>query len=190
MPLNTTPGDAAADSYASLTEAQAYCDIRLHDTWEDSDDTEQENLLRWARILLDAYPRAWTGSIASQTQALSWPRIGMVDQDGRAIPSSGATSIPTRLKYAQAELAWQLKNTDRTADNALVNLGLTALKAGPVQFNFGNLSPTDNSVETPRYIREVTALMAVLPDAVKYLLVDSWLKADPEKRSRILLETL
>lgn len=190
MPLNTTPGDPAADSYASRDEATAYCGTRLYTGWTAVDDEAKDNLLRWAVILLDAYPRAWTGAAASDTQALRWPRTGMKDRDGRAIPSAGAASIPLALKRAQAELAWQLNKADKTGDNAIVNLGITSLKAGSVSLSFGDLASTSNSTEVPRYIREVTALAAVLPDAVKYLLVPSWLSDDPEKRKPLLLEVM
>lgn len=191
MALETTPGHVAADSYASRAEADAYCAIRSYTGWADIADPEaKDNLLRWAVILLDAYPRAWTGAAASTTQALRWPRTGMTNREGAAIPSVGASSVPLELKRAQAELAWQLNKADKTADNLIVNLGLESLKAGSLALSFRDTTTIDNSAEVPRYIREVTALAAVLPDAVKYLLVPSWLKDDPEKRNPLLLEVM
>lgn len=191
MPLDTTPGGAAADSYASVAEADAYHTTRLFSSaWPagstGADLVTKETTLRMAARLLDAYPRSWTGSAVDAIQALGWPRSGMFNRNGFAIPTSGASSIPKELKEAQSELARQLISTDKTADNAIINLGLRSLQAGPVSFSFGDLSSVENSENVTRMIREFNALAAVLPDAVKYLIPASWLKPDPEKRSFIL----
>lgn len=169
----STPGAANANSYLTLVEAQAYFDTRLPVAgWDDADD--QNVLLIMATRTLDKlltpfkslvvdkgvnYYRvrpAWTGSAASATQRLAWPRTGMFDQNGNPIAS---TVIPEDLKFATAEFAGQLGNEDRTLDNDVIIQGITAIKAGSVSMNFGNAG----------------GLVAqVIPDAVYNLLVGSW----------------
>lgn len=176
MALVVTPGASDADSYASLAEANTYNSNRLHvDDWS-TDDVTKEAALKWAAILLDSNPRAWTGAAASETQALGWPRTGMTNRNGFAI---AIDAVPIELKRAQAEFARQLIAADRTADNSVINQGILGLKAGSVQVSFAKLE-TNNSSLVARSIREMNALAAVLPDAVKYLLVPSWLIDDAE----------
>ena len=189
MALDTTPGGASADSYASLAEADAYNDAsRLHSGDWDTDDTTKESALKWATMLLDANPRAWTGAASTSAQALGWPRTGMRNRNGFAIASG---EIPISLKRAQAEFARQLIAADRTEDNSIINQGITSVKAGPVTLTFGGLV-TQNSKLVARSIQEMNSFAAVLPDAVKMLLVPSWLKEDAEDKANtsVIFEVL
>ncbi len=176
MPLviDATVGGIASNSYETALEAQAYFDARLPVAgWDDADSQDvllamacrtMENFAQSLKLLVKpgggiaAYyviSRQWTGLPASPTQKLSWPRVGMFDQNGNPIPS---TVIPQQLKDAQSEFAGQLGNADRTLDNDVVVQGITAIKAGSVALNFN---------------RQVFA--QVIPDAVLNLLVPSWL---------------
>jgi hypothetical protein len=98
--------------------------------------------------------RSLTGTIATDTQALAFPRVGMYDRLGRLIPSN---VIPVELREAHAELSGQLLAADRTLDNAADAAGIEAVKAGSVEVKFR------------AYIEA-----RVLPDAVWALMPDSW----------------
>lgn len=75
MTLVTTPGDPAADSYASLAEASAYFTARGVATWTGTS-AALESALRLGTSYLDnAYRNRWIGINVAQTQALAWPRI-------------------------------------------------------------------------------------------------------------------
>jgi hypothetical protein len=181
--ITATPGDAAANSYETLTEFQTYLGLRLHvpatvTALLLSDPTEilPKALIMATRGLdriLTAYRRLtvlqtrsgmtrfyltnphWTGVIASTTQALAWPRSGMYDRNGNAI---GTTTIPQELKDAESEMAILAVTTDLTADNAIVTQGITDVVAGPVEVQF------------KEFIQK-----QLLPDAVAVSLVPSWL---------------
>jgi DnaT-like ssDNA binding protein len=175
--FDATPGGAAANSYATVAEATDYHASRLYSTsWTNAVNATREAALMMAARLLDASPKAWTGSASTETQALGWPRTGMLNRNGFAI---AVDAVPKELKEAQAEFARQLIDADRTVDNSIINKGISSIKAGSVQIAFENLV-TENSVLVARSVRELNALAAVLPDAVKFLLVPSWLKTDPE----------
>lgn len=173
--LIATSGAVDANSYPTLAEAQTYWESRLFTgIWDDSDD--QTAALVWATRTLDALlsPRryyvpgvdgapgvyrtrpTWTGAVATQTQALAWPRFNMLNRNGVAILS---TVIPRELKEATAELAGWMSQADRTADNDVAVQGITDLKAGPVSLSFRKFLDTSK----------------VLPDSVLDLLVPSWL---------------
>lgn len=174
MPLviDSTVGGPAANSYETLAEAQAYFDSRLPlSGWVNATTATQNILLAMATRTLDALAqpfktfvpgdvpyyrvrRQWTGVPASATQKLAWPRIGMYDAHGYAIPSN---VIPQALKDAESELAGQLGNADRTLDNDVIVQGLTAVKAGSVSLSFKN-----------------DIVPQVIPDAVYNLMPPSW----------------
>lgn len=112
--------------------------------------------LRWDRNGKPYYytSRQWQGTLATDTQALAWGRIGMYDRLGRLIPSD---SIPQELKDATAELAGQLGNSDTTLDNDISVQGITSIKAGSVALTFKDMIESH-----------------VLPEMVINLLVPSW----------------
>jgi len=186
MPLIETPGSATADTYATLVEANAwnaiYVSMHSTDPWATAVDATKENALRWAAKFLDAYYRAWSGSAVDGVQALGWPRSGMLSRNGFAVPTSGASSIPADLKNAQSEYARQLLSADKTADNAVINQGLTSLGAGSVSLGWADQSQ-ENSLLVTRSVKELNALAAMWPDAVKALIPSGWLKLDPEDPS-------
>src|SRR5438046_7448880 len=110
-----TPGAADANSYCSLAEANTYHDSHPYaSAWTGaaSDDARNRALVTATR-LLDEHIE-WDGYAASATQALGWPRSGMVDRNENAIDSS---TIPQTLKNAVAEFARQIIAADRTAES-------------------------------------------------------------------------
>lgn len=110
MALVTTSGSTSADSYATQAEATAYLAIRTTGTtWTSLTSDVKDNYLRWAAITLDTL--GWRGARTAETQALAWPRADVEDQDGYAVEDD---AIPTWLKRAQAEMAYQLVSTDWT----------------------------------------------------------------------------
>jgi hypothetical protein len=173
--LDATPGGAAANSYLTEAEAQTYFDTRtpgdIKDAWDNYDDQEQalmmatrviDRLLTPMKTLIiqngEKYYRIrpqWTGTPATTTQRLAWPRNGMFDQNGNAIDPS---IIPQDLKDAVAELAGQLGVEDRTLDNSVITQGIKSIKAGSVSLTFADgLTPQ------------------VIPDFVYNLLPISWI---------------
>jgi len=152
--LVATAGASDANSYATRAEADAYHEARLHaDAWTVSDG-DKERALVMATRLLDSLV-TWTGAASGETQALAWPRSGMLTRNGYGISS---TIIPQALKDATAEFARQLLTEDRSLDNDVEANGLTQLKAGPVELKF-----------------KEAVVRKALPDAVIDLLPESWI---------------
>lgn len=171
--IDATVGGATSNSYETQAEANTYFDERLPlpTPWVASGDAAIRSLLMATRVLdsmsvphrtlrkgcdCNFYytSRQWTGSPASTTQRLAWPRVGMFDANGNAIPSN---VIPQALKDAESELAGQLLISDTTLDNAVAVGGIKSVSAGSVSVTFKD---------------DIAA--HVLPDAVVHLLPPSW----------------
>jgi|SRR5579862_4412968 len=150
MALDASVGGASANSYATVDEAATYHAARLYaDTWTGAQADDQAKALQMATKLLDAQVD-WLGIAASTTQALGWPRFGVMARNGwfHILP----TIIPTELKDATAEFARQLLDGDRTADSETETEGIKSLKVSTIAIDF----------DRPQ--------AKVIPDAVFYLI--------------------
>jgi hypothetical protein len=174
--IYSAPGGVNSNSYETLAEANTYFDERmaLATPWVASGDVAIRSLLMATRGLevfansmrmlvpaqggIAAYyrtPPHWTGTPATATQRLSWPRIGMFDRNGNSIASD---VIPQDLKDAQSEFAGQFLATDFTLNNDVIIQGLTSVRAGSVALAFKD-----------------QIFKQTVPDAVWSLLVPGWI---------------
>lgn len=102
--IDATIGGANSNSYATLAEAEAYLGAKIvNPDWNGLANEDKNGLLISAARQLDLL--YYQGSVVTETQALQWPRYGMVDRHGWSVLS---TEIPTDLKSAQIELAYSL----------------------------------------------------------------------------------
>lgn len=181
--VNATVGSASANSYTTRAEADLYYTNRLFSaSWTGSTEAIKDAALIMATRVLDmmlspykyfvppttgvnaqlGYYRTrpqWTGAPVDNIQRLAWPRSGMFDRNGNEISE---LVLPIELKEAIAELAGQLITADRTLDNDIAAQGITDIKAGPVGLSF---APGGTSTK-------------MLPDAVLFMLVPSWVTAE------------
>jgi len=152
--LISTPGAVDANSYATAAEGTTYHEGHLYaSAWTGASTATKEAALVMATRLLDALVE-WSGLATSETQALAWPRVGMLTRNGYVIESS---EIPADLKSATAEYARALIVDDRSADSDIESQGITSLTAGPVSLAFKD-----------------TVQAKPIPDSVFYLLPPSW----------------
>jgi len=172
MSLDATVGGANSNSYLTRAEADAYWASRLfREVWDDAEPADKDAALQWATRLIDAV-FIWTGVAATSTQALGWPRIGMLSRNGFAIPE---TVIPNDLKAAVAEFAGQLSAENRTEDDDALRRGLSSIKVGPVALTFKR-SLTELELLSP----ELAYLSQTVPDAVRQLIPLSWYMLETE----------
>lgn len=92
---------AGANSYVSRAACTTYHADRANAEWAAATDAAKDAALIRATELLDA-SYSWKGEIASDAQALRWPRYGVIDRDGREI---AASVVPTQIQKAINELA-------------------------------------------------------------------------------------
>jgi hypothetical protein len=122
--INATAGDASANSYITLAEADAYVEAMIGSTdvvkWSDLNDDLRNRALTAATQRLDR--ERFLGARATDTQALQWPRTGVRKPDTYINTYAVGfpfrittdyftdTEIPAQIKHAQIELAVYLKN--------------------------------------------------------------------------------
>lgn len=126
-------GLATADSYISLDDADIYHENRANTAWAALDDDDKEAALRSATEYMDA-AYAWVGARMQATQALGWPRFGVV-VDGVDIASD---AVPVAIQRACAELALRASTAALAPDVARVKL---REKVGPIEVEYANGSP-------------------------------------------------
>lgn len=146
MAFDSTVGGPVANSYISVTAATAYFESNLnHNAWTIIAEPRKEILLMTATREINYY-FDWIGIIATQTQALAWPRksddfsfdLDTIDNsdigNGYQLDKNvlDGTTIPQMLLDAVCELALSLNST-------VLNIGYSSieeLKVGPINVKF------------------------------------------------------
>lgn len=115
MSLNSTAGDAAAESYFSVAEADTYFAARGVTAWGSANTTSKEQAARLGTTYLDnAYRDRWKGIRSTQTQALAWPRSDGERRDGVGLTMAlndcdgfqiAVDAVPDQVKRAAMEAA-------------------------------------------------------------------------------------
>jgi hypothetical protein len=105
--LVATAGSASANSFATVSEGDTYCDTRLNaSAWTGETDDDEK-----ARALIEATRElnvlTYVGYTVTETQALVWPRDYATDPDSPTLDYFKNTVIPQRVKDATMELALQ-----------------------------------------------------------------------------------
>jgi len=130
--LDATVGDAAANSYATVSDADTYFDERLQSSaWTDEDTDDKERALITASRRIDDL--RFEGERDTEGQARSWPRIGAFDVDGIEF---SASSTPEIVKQATYEYALHLLTSDDDGSDPLADTGLEGFKrakVGPIE---------------------------------------------------------
>lgn len=104
------------DSYISLTDADTYFSKRSDsDAWNNASDPDQEQALATAARLMNEI--IWVGVAASSSQVLAFPRSGeYTDPVLGELVTLDPVVIPTRIKAANCEQAFQLLNNSGLLD--------------------------------------------------------------------------
>lgn len=146
MSIDATAGGASSNSFATVAEANAYHNARLHnETWFDANTDTKERSLKWATRILD--DMKWKGSKTASTQALEWPRAAVLNLNGDELDDA---TIPTFLINAVSEYAFELIKMDREVDSD--TKGISQVMAGEVSVKFDK---TDRPSKTPTSIYRI-----------------------------------
>jgi hypothetical protein len=109
--VETGAGLTNANSYCTVAEADVYHTTHLYPrAWDEATSDQKERAVIWATRLLDEQCK-WRGERSSTAQALRWPRVNVLTQDGDNWESS--STIPTWLRDATAECARALIEKNR-----------------------------------------------------------------------------
>lgn len=162
----STVGASNANSYVSSAFMDAYCDSRLDSgAWidEPDDDKKASALIQATRVLDSVYD--WNGWLATDVQALRWPRDGALNYDQAFGPNSmydfdstltayfANNIVPLQVQNATCEMALYI--LQQSGYSASVN-DLKAVRVGPLRVDFntnvGNTSLPDTVIEMLRHM--------------------------------------
>lgn len=156
--VETGTGNAAAESYASTVDADAYHAARGAAAWAALTPTRKEECLRLAAdYMIGAYAGAWQGSRAVATQALDWPRIGVIAFGDVVVR---ADVVPPAVRDACAALALKASAGPLRADLGRV---VKRSKVGPLETEFADYSP-----QSKRYLSVDRMLAPYLASVNRY----------------------
>jgi hypothetical protein len=107
LTVETGTGSATADCYISSADAVTYLDkfaaSGSSNSFTAASSAAKEIALRNATRTIDSlFALRFKGSRALGTQALQWPRVGVITHDNYAVES---TEVPALVKNATCELA-------------------------------------------------------------------------------------
>jgi hypothetical protein len=96
-------GLAAADSLASVEDADTYAALYGNEGWSALTYKEKEIALRiGTQFIAGSYDGQWKGTRTFEEQNLPWPRSGVIDGDGIELDDE---TIPNSVKNAVIEAA-------------------------------------------------------------------------------------
>jgi len=151
-----TAKSSSANSYCTLAEADQYQDDRpaVSTTWADASENNKIRSLLWATKLMEAL-FTWNGYASTTTQALGWPRMGLLERIDVSLDSD---TVPQEVRNAQSEFARQLLVTNRAQDSDIESDSIKSIKAGSISLVFDSDA----------------AYNKVVPDAVYLLIPQDW----------------
>lgn len=125
LTVETGAGLSDADAYASIATVDAYATARGLTAWTGAD-AAKEAAIREATVYLDT-SYSWKGAIELETQALSWPREGVTDKEGREVSGLPQRVIDACCELAVMKLSAALVTSQSSAEIASVQAGSVAV---------------------------------------------------------------
>lgn len=115
-----------AEAYISVADADTYFSLRGNAAWAALTTEQKEQALRRAVDYMTAvYGQRWKGERSSTTQALDWPRDGVLGVESDVVP------VP--VQRANAELAVRASAGDLLADQGAQ---VTQETVGPISVTY------------------------------------------------------
>lgn len=109
-------GKAAAVSYLSAADADAYHSARGNAAWTGSSTVKEQALIKATSYIEIKYGLVWDGYRKTSSQALSWPRSFVYYPDLRITEFYPDNAIPNEVKNACALLALKALTNDLIKD--------------------------------------------------------------------------
>ena len=143
--VETGQGAVDSESYASAAQATDFHTKRGNVAWLALTQDQQESALRAATDYMEQiYRLRWSGSRASDTQALSWPRyqVPRIDRGSTALFAFGygsgysfypSASVPKEVVNACCVLALKASSSELAPD---LNRPATTEMVGPVRVDY------------------------------------------------------
>lgn len=150
--VETGTADPDANCYVDLDYADDYMSVNSYVStmWAALEEDAQEKLLVRSSRMLDTLV-TWNGIRVDEDSGMRWPRSGVYDSDGFAIPDD---MIPDVLKDATCELAGYLMSSDWSQPSG--TRGLKEIEVDVVRLDF------DSTVTRPSLPPFIVQMLASL----------------------------
>ena len=156
-----TAGSATANSFITLVEAETYMLGRGNKTlWDAATDAAKDITLAEATQEIDL--RCFIGRRTDSTQALDWPRQDATNPDDPILSLFDTDVVPTRIKNATAELAFQFHKagtTDLAAIDAKANVKRKQVDVLETEYFASSTTPS-GLARFPRVMGYIRPLLA------------------------------
>ena len=143
--VDSTVKGASANSYVTVAEATTYLDNHKRSAelalWTAASDDDKARAVIAATTHVDSYYE-FVGYRTTTTQALKWPRAGVMTRDGDAYLDQD--TIPQLLKDAVCEQAFVEVQSDRAADSS--TCGIHRVKADVLEVEFDGIESQEQKV--------------------------------------------
>lgn len=131
-------GLANANAYVSISDVTAYATSVNDTTWTGLGTPAQEAAIVQATMYLDTQ-NTFLGTRTSQTQALSWPRSGVVDtSEGTTI---AANSVPLAVRRACSALALKASSGTVLLEDLAHGGAVKSETVGPISVTYKDSAP-------------------------------------------------
>ena len=129
-------GLSTSEAYISVADASTYFTARGNTTWAaiSTDDLREAYLRQATEYMTQVYRSRWEGVRYSETQALDWPREGVVRDSWQ----DDTDEVPVEVKRACAELALKASSAELYAD---LTRGVIRETVGPIAVEYDKYSP-------------------------------------------------
>mgnify|MGYP006893286904 CR=1 FL=1 len=147
--VETGTGSATANSFASEVAADAYHADRGNTAWAAfSPAVKQGYLIAATDYLQNFAVFPWKGTVKTATQALAWPRTGVVETYGQAVAD---TIVPYKVIQATADLALIASTTTLQPVGTTAAAGVKRRKVDVLEveyFQEGSTTTTNPATQT------------------------------------------
>lgn len=155
-----------AESYASVSDADAYFTARAVAGWTGTDAVKEAALRKATEFISETYDGSWKGERATDTQALAWPRSDVEVSDNVILTDD---LVPVALFRATCELALiALTTALYEAANADPSTVAEKTKVGPIERERKYADP--KGITNGLAIDRIAILLAPLIDHPNFVL--------------------
>lgn len=148
------------NSYVTVENADSYFETRIDSAnWFNASDEIKEQALVTATQIVDDH--AWIGSAVSSSQALAWPRKGVVYYDnklGQYVDVDNST-IPDRVKVGVYEQALHLIDNEDLLTNKTQTF--ESISVGGISLSDSNNDVTRVSMKPSLTVKSIKPLLKV-----------------------------
>lgn len=168
MSITVTPGDANADSYASVVDAKAHWD-KTGFAYDDYTDAQIEQALVRATAWIDGrYRRRFAGERTNgRAQALEWPRKNVKDTDGNEVADD---AIPREVVQATAEAARREVSGVTLSPDVTAAETVQSERVGPLEVEYAGIPTADAQRPTILAVEEILSALFPAGGATRFVM--------------------